>query len=545
MLVVVLAVLFAASAIASASVAVVGWRRRRVTPAIGVLAVVAAGVAYWSLADILAVLTVRLSPFLLVLLSTGFLAVFAVTSGFFCLSMAVVDRSWRVSRRLAWWLAVEPVAVGALMATNNWHHQFIRNHDLTSVPGVHLLTFGPVFWLHTLYSYVLMASGLARVAQAWWHTAPTHRRSYSWLLVAALPPLAVNIVGLTLPGRSADLTPIGFAATALICYRSLVHRPVVELVPVARQLVVDMIGDAVIVLDPAGKVIDANPTAERLARGLLPAPPASLIGLPIEQVLGHGMRLADDADAEQEIHDVCGRGVDLQLRVNPIRDRHRRRIGWVAVARDVTDVNRQRRELELANARLVDQVQTIEALRADLAEQAVRDSLTGLHNRRYLMEALHRDLQHARRNGSPLSLALLDVDHFKRINDDCGHSAGDAALIHLSRLLAAAVRPGETVGRHGGEEFVIVLPGSTPAQARARLDALREQVRASAVHVAGHTIVMTFSAGVSAFTGGEGAAHLLDAADAALYQAKHRGRNRVEEAGPPVRAADVTTGVIR
>jgi diguanylate cyclase (GGDEF)-like protein len=455
----------------------------------------------------------------------------------------VVDRSWRVSRRLAWWLAVEPVAVGTLIATNQWHHQFVRNHDLTSVAGTHLLTFGPIFWLHTLYTYVMMASGLARVAQAWWQAAPTHRRTYSWLLLAALPPVAVNIVGLMLPGHRADLTPIGFAATAVIFYRALVHRPVVELVPVARQLVMDMIGEAVIVLDPAGKVIDTNPTAERLARGLLPAAPASLIGLPIEEILGRDVTLTDDA--QQEIHNVRGCGVDLQLRVNPIQDRDDRRVGWVTVARDVTDVNRQRRDLERANARLLDHLQTIEALRADLAEQAVRDSLTGLHNRRYLTEALHRDLQHARKHGSPLSLAVLDVDHFKKINDNYGHSVGDAALIHLSRLLAGAVRPGETVGRHGGEEFVIVLPGSTPEQARARLDALRERVRASAVQVAGHTVVMTFSAGVSAFTGSEGAAHLLEAADAALYQAKHRGRNRVEEAGQPTGTADVTAGVIR
>lgn len=538
-----LAVLFAASAIVAASVAVVGWRRRQVTPAVGALTAVAAGVAYWSLVDALAVLTARLSPLLLVVLSTGFLAVFVVTSGSFCLSMAVVDRSWRVSRRLAWWLAVEPVAVGTLIATNQWHHQFVRNHDLTSVAGTHLLTFGPIFWLHTLYTYVMMASGLARVAQAWWQAAPTHRRTYSWLLLAALPPVAVNIVGLMLPGHRADLTPIGFAATAVIFYRALVHRPVVELVPVARQLVMDMIGEAVIVLDPAGKVIDTNPTAERLARGLLPAAPASLIGLPIEEILGRDVTLTDDA--QQEIHNVRGCGVDLQLRVNPIQDRDDRRVGWVTVARDVTDVNRQRRDLERANARLLDHLQTIEALRADLAEQAVRDSLTGLHNRRYLTEALHRDLQHARKHGSPLSLAVLDVDHFKKINDNYGHSVGDAALIHLSRLLAGAVRPGETVGRHGGEEFVIVLPGSTPEQARARLDALRERVRASAVQVAGHTVVMTFSAGVSAFTGSEGAAHLLEAADAALYQAKHRGRNRVEEAGQPTGTADVTAGVIR
>jgi diguanylate cyclase (GGDEF)-like protein len=537
-----LAVLFAASAIVAASVAVVGWRRRHVTPAVGALTAVAAGVAYWSLADALAVLTARLSPLLLVVLSTGFVAVFVVTSGFFCLSMAVVDRSWRLSRRLAWWLAVEPVAVGTLIATNQWHHQFVRNHDLTSVAGVHLLTFGPVFWLHTLYTYVMMASGLARVAQAWWQAAPTHRRTYSWLLLAALPPVAVNIVGL-LPGHRVDPTPIGFAATAVILYRAMVHRPVVELVPVARQLVMDMIGEAVIVLDPAGKVIDTNPTAERLARGLLPDVPASLIGLPIEEVLGRDVTLTDDA--EQEIHNVRGRGVDLQLRVNPIQDRDDRRVGWVTVARDVTDVNRQRRDLERANARLLDHLQTIEALRADLAEQAVRDSLTGLHNRRYLTEALHRDLQHARKHGSPLSLAVLDIDHFKKINDNCGHSAGDAALIHLSRLLASAVRPGETVGRHGGEEFVIVLPGSPPEQARARLDALREQVRASVVRVAGHTVVMTFSAGVSAFTGSESAADLLEAADAALYQAKHRGRNRVEEAGEPTGTADVAAGVIR
>jgi diguanylate cyclase (GGDEF)-like protein len=301
------------------------------------------------------------------------------------------------------------------------------------------------------------------------------------------------------------------------------------LAPVAHERVFHKIGDAVAVVDAGGRVLDLNPAADRLLRELLPEAPTSYVGATLRMLFGtdSGIKLRLDADVDHPIQNVAGSGRDLEVRVSALHDRAGRNIGWALVARDITERSQQRRELERVNNQLREQLQTIELLRADLAEQAVRDHLTGLHNRRYLMNALAAAAEYASNNGTPLALALVDLDHFKRVNDQYGHAAGDAVLVKLARTLSHTLGDGVVVARHGGEEFVLLLPGATAAEAVARLDALRQAVRDNAVVFGGATIVTTFSAGVAVYTGLESPATLLQAADDALYVAKQGGRDRV------------------
>ncbi len=168
-------------------------------------------------------------------------------------------------------------------------------------------------------------------------------------------------------------------------------------------------------------------------------------------------------------------------------------------------------------------------LQEALREQAIRDPLTGLFNRRYLDETLPRELHRCRRQGEPLAAAMLDVDHFKRFNDSYGHEAGDAALRSLGDLLKRSLRASDIACRYGGEELTVILPGSTLNDAQARLDSLRRaimQLRLS--HQGAALPAITLSIGVAAAGEREvDAAALLARADAALYQAKAGGRNRV------------------
>ncbi|WP_449061655.1 diguanylate cyclase [Planomonospora algeriensis] len=225
--------------------------------------------------------------------------------------------------------------------------------------------------------------------------------------------------------------------------------------------------------------------------------------------------------------DAQGRTVDLDVRVSALRGGRDEPVGWVLVGRDVTALNAQRRALHEANDRLREQVTTIEALRADLAEQAVRDTLTGLYNRRYLMEALSHRMRLAAADGAPLSVALLDIDHFKQINDRYGHGVGDQVLTWFADLVGSRIRVDDVVARYGGEEFVVLLAGVTGEQALERMEEIREQVAAGRLSAGGHLLAVTFSAGVAAFTGRQEPQELLHAADEALYAAKRQGRNRV------------------
>ncbi|RKJ95618.1 GGDEF domain-containing protein [Alicycliphilus denitrificans] len=173
---------------------------------------------------------------------------------------------------------------------------------------------------------------------------------------------------------------------------------------------------------------------------------------------------------------------------------------------------------------------TKERADADNRYFATHDELTGVANRRALIQALDRDVAHAVRSGEPYALLMLDVDHFKSVNDGHGHRAGDQVLCHVAAILRARLRAQDLVGRYGGEEFVVLLPG-TPARGAAGLaETLREAVEQTPCEYEGRAIRVTVSIGVcgARLESGDTWDRLIHAADQALYAAKAAGRNRVE-----------------
>lgn len=187
-----------------------------------------------------------------------------------------------------------------------------------------------------------------------------------------------------------------------------------------------------------------------------------------------------------------------------------------------------RRRLAELNAALEAKIAETERLHERLRDQALRDPLTGLHNRRYLFEVAPGMVERARRLGSNLCVVLLDLDHFKAVNDNFGHDTGDAVLLRFSQLLTRTVRRSDIVCRHGGEEFVVVMPDIGAAGARSTLQRLLESCRA--LSPSGNLPTCTFSAGLVEFPGHGGTLdQLLTRADRAMYAAKNGGRARIEQ----------------
>ena len=178
-------------------------------------------------------------------------------------------------------------------------------------------------------------------------------------------------------------------------------------------------------------------------------------------------------------------------------------------------------------------------LREKLADQSLRDSLTGLYNRRYAEETLEREIARAKREAAPLSLVMLDLDHFKRFNDEFGHDAGDAALREAAAVLVESVRTSDVVSRVGGEEFLVILPGASLDATIQKSEMIRKKMKALELFHRGRLLPpLTFSAGVAAFPQtGEAREALLRAADGALYEAKHAGRDRTIAATRPANLA--------
>lgn len=199
---------------------------------------------------------------------------------------------------------------------------------------------------------------------------------------------------------------------------------------------------------------------------------------------------------------------------------------FVAIA-DLRERKRLETDLKESNAMLQAQLDEIHRLQADLREQAVRDGLTNLFNRRYLDETLERELARAKREGYPLSLVMIDIDHFKKLNDTYGHQAGDKVLRELAALLWGDVRAEDVPCRYGGEEFVVLLPRMPLDIALERAEEWRRTLQATRVPFGDFQLETTISCGVAAYPDhARTADDLLRCCDEALYDAKHGGRNR-------------------
>ena len=212
----------------------------------------------------------------------------------------------------------------------------------------------------------------------------------------------------------------------------------------------------------------------------------------------------------------------------PVFDDDGVHIGYFGITRDTTERKRAEQALLEANHQLEAQLRHIRDLHEQLREQAIRDDLTGVHNRRHFIDVAERELERARRHGASLSLVMLDIDHFKNVNDMYGHSAGDVALKVVGSMLTATTRVGDLAFRLGGEEFAVLLVGMGHEGALERAENWRATLAETTTPADGITLQLTASFGVATFPQQAGTlVELMKIADARMYRAKSLGRDRV------------------
>jgi diguanylate cyclase (GGDEF)-like protein len=529
----------ALNVVVDAILMVVIWRRRRTTPAAPVLLLLVVAVDIWLIADLLSRVTVTLGT-MLFWQHAIYAGVVLTPGAFLAFALNLTGRGHLLTRRVLLLLAIEPVLTLVAVATDPWHHLFLAAPRLVDEGGPVELYWerGPLFWAHALYSYAVLTAAMVLLVTGLGRAARPYRRQLRTVLVGALAPTVANVAtqfGVIDVGNL-DLTPMAFTVTGVFFTWALFRQQLLDLVPVARDMVIDTIGDAVVVVDVHGRLADLNPAAVALLNraGTRAGPPS--LGQPAEEVFtGWDGVLPLDRDLVREVDVGAGTGV-VDVRGTVLRDRLGRDAGHLLVLRDVTQRRTAERALAAVNKALRDQVTTIDRLRVELREQAIRDALTGLYNRRYLDEVLAAELSRASHEGYPLSVALLDVDRFKRINDTYGHAAGDRMLAAIGALLGRSVRKGDVACRYGGEEFLVILPNAGQQDALARAEEWRTGCAALRVDdddSTDRTVGVTVSIGVAtAPQDGAEPAAVLAAADRALYAAKRGGRDRVVAARP-------------
>jgi diguanylate cyclase len=223
-------------------------------------------------------------------------------------------------------------------------------------------------------------------------------------------------------------------------------------------------------------------------------------------------------------HDMTNLNAILENLVGDIR------MMSVDAKRNLTAFHETQRKVEESEKKINDLTTKLDYI----SEAAHQDFLTGALNRRGMDAALVQEFERADRHGTSLSLAMMDIDHFKKINDKLGHSAGDVALAHLAKVVKSIIRSTDVLARYGGEEFTIILPGTKESDAIEVMKGVQRDLTKNFFLNNNERVLITFSAGVAERCSNETANEVMSRADVALYQAKQTGRNRVVGASEPI-----------
>jgi diguanylate cyclase (GGDEF)-like protein/PAS domain S-box-containing protein len=426
---------------------------------------------------------------------------------------------WVNKPRLFFFFSI-PIVTQIIIATNPLHHLFLIDVGFSLdgiLMGIDSVVYGPLFWVHTVYSYLLVMLGVFLIVRMAVGSFRLYRSQAWFMVIGIIPPLAASVIDafLLIPGLRHSLAPIGFAVMGLCFAGAMFWHKMLEIVPVARSIVVESMSDAMIVVDNVDKVVDINPSAQRF----LGLENALIIGRPIGEVFNQWNDLLMRAEIKSDVEsEICFGPPDneryFDIRISPLKINGKNHGERIIILRDIT----QRKLTEIQ----------IKVLQDKFYEQSISDPLTGLYNRRFLKEIMQKESGRAQRESHSVCFAILDIDYFKQVNDSYGHEAGDMALIHLASILSKLTRVGDYVFRYGGEEFLILLPATSLKAAFQLSERCRQYIENSTLNYVEHKIMMTVSLGVAAYLPGKNEFEsALKAADAALYKAKANGRNCV------------------
>lgn len=414
-----------------------------------------------------------------------------------------------------------------LFSDNLFHYYYSSIHPVSVHGGPLVIERGPWYRFILFYPYLLELVSMGLLIRRAFQYRNIYRRQMLTLIGAVLIPVVFNIVYQAAPSLfpafsiRIDLTPISFTLSAALIAFGVVGLRIFDLIPIARHTVMEHIPEMVFVLDAYNRVLDANVVAQKwlgkTAEEIIGKETADVFQAWPELIKRY--QLVSETREEIVIHGNPQR--TLELMVSPLHDRLNNLLGRVILAHDITEHKRLEKELRI-------QLTENETLRIMLQEQAIHDPLTNVYNRRFLAESLDREVSWARREEKPISIVIMDIDHFKNFNDTYGHKCGDVVLQSIAQFLVDNTRREDIVCRYGGEEFIILMSNTTLESAYERAECWRQTFESTVFEYEGLKLNATFSAGVASYPlhGIDGEV-VLQAADKALYQSKNNGRNLV------------------
>jgi len=438
---------------------------------------------------------------------------------------------WLTQRNLLL-LSIYPVVAILLQWTNPYHHLLYLSLKTVQINDFMALEFtrGPLYFVNVIYSYAMIGMGLLLLSQAALHLGTLYQNQYRLIIMGSILPWATSIYSENYFDvlHGLDFAPLTFGLSGVIFVVAVMRTNFMDLIPIARSHLIENLRDGILVLDAQNRIVDMNPAMENFIEKKV----SFYMGKNAFDVFQPWMEktdlLLDGMETRTELKIPKDPSRYLDLHVTPLYDKSRLLNGRLIVFRDVTERKHVEKRLRYVNDRLQAQLIEISSLQTKLREQAIRDPLTNLFNRRYLEETLERELARAGRENYSVCVMMIDLDHFKRVNDTYGHEAGDEVLKALAMTLSEECRRGDFACRFGGEEFVVVMPNINLTTAYERAESVRQSLNSLHVPYGQYKLTITISMGIACFPiNGETREAVLRAADQAMYGAKEAGRDHI------------------
>lgn len=419
-------------------------------------------------------------------------------------------------------LAIFPTITAIIVLTSHYNNWFAYSFYLESVDKYKILRFnkGVWFWVNASYNYLLNAISLGFLLKAAFSKQYARKRQAIIMIIGMLIPIISDIMFIGNIYHNLDIISISFWISLVVSIYGILKYGFMNISLVARECVFEDMDELMIVLDVNKRVVDMN----KRALQVLNIDISNVIGRPISQVVNDidNYDFCDLKESALKIrfnYKVYEKEINYYGSISAIKGNRNYIIGYLLLLYDTTELTITQNKLKQANDEL-------RRLNQELYYDSIRDGLTKVYNKKYITVLLQEEIKKAIENTIPLTIAIIDIDHFKKFNDNYGHLIGDNVLEKVAELITVELGSRGKVGRFGGEEFLILMPDTELRigyeiceKIRCKIASYKFQYECGSVTISGGMTELRYCDNINS---------LIKRADDSLYKAKDVGRNKIE-----------------
>ena len=497
----------------SLGLAIYTWLRRSMIGA-NKFVLVMIGASIWCFAHTLKIVS-NTTQMMIVFDNIAYIGMDMIAIGVLTFSISYTQNKNQPGKWVWILLSIEPI-LNLIMIWSDPLHGLFRTHLTTaSVDHFNLIIYDHGIWgiIILSYFYTVFIFSLLLLIRFYLQANQLNRTQTAIFILGICFPYTMGILSMLgfIKTLNRDIFPVTFGLSSIFLAWGVFRFRIFDIMPVARERIIESMHEGMVLIDEKERIIDVNPAALEIIgfgeKDILGKPITHVIPLSNSNLLSKNEKI----QLEAEIKNVKTDSTNMyEIRLSPLTDQRGEFLGQLIFLQDIT-----RRKI----------------LEAELHRMATTDSLTGLLNRRQFETLAKREFFKNRRSKAPLSILMLDIDHFKIINDTYGHAIGDEVLKEFTQRCQQKLRVTDLFARFGGEEFVILLPETDQERAEQVAVRVRDCISRTKMYTPKGPVGVSTSIGVATSQNDkENIEAIIDAADQALYKAKDEGGNTIASA---------------